>query len=61
MKAPKHLLNAMEMTTCRNGVEIYTRHNAKWLYIIQRSNLLTELFTFYNPGPYQLKNGITLS
>ena len=52
MTGPKHLLKAVEVPTCRNRVETA-------LYMIQRSNLLTEFFLFHNPR--QSKTGIILS
>ena len=52
MTGPKHLLKAVEVLTCRNRVETA-------LYMIQRSNLLTEFFLFHNPR--QSKTGIILS
>lgn len=33
MKAPEHLVNTTEVTTCKNGVET-SRQKSKWPYIM---------------------------
>ena len=47
MNASKHLLDAIEMTTCRNGVETHHKHSTMILcYIAVKSPVFhnTELF-----------------
>ena len=60
MRALKHLLNATEVTTCRNGIETYRIKMLNDLISYSGQIFKQNPFFFHNTGLPESKKGIIL-